>query len=98
MMKELLFGTAGIPWSAKGGGTVKGIEEVKNLGLGSMELEFVHSVNITKEKAPEVKKVAINNNIALTCHGQYSINLNAKDVKVLKASVQRILNASNSLS
>ena len=57
-MKELLFGTAGIPLSANPRTTPDGIKHVKKLGLGSMELEFVHSVNITKEKAPLIKKIA----------------------------------------
>ena len=54
-MKELLFGTAGIPLSANPRTTADGITHVKRIGLGAMELEFVHSVNITKEKAPEIK-------------------------------------------
>lgn len=92
--KDLTFGTAGIPWSAKGGTTVDGIRTVKQLGLGSMELEFVRSVNITKEKAPLVKQTAQQEEIVLTCHGQYFVNLNANDKKVLQASLKRILDAS----
>ena len=45
-MKELLFGTAGIPLSAKGP-TDEGIRHVRKLGLDSFELEFVRSVNIS---------------------------------------------------
>lgn len=92
-MKELLFGTAGIPISAKGLGTIEGIEEVRNLGLGAMELEFVRSINITKQKAPEVKKIAEKNNVVLTCHAPYFINLNSNEKAKLKASIQRILNS-----
>ena len=78
-MDKLLFGTAGIPTSTKKSGTLEGIARVKELGLGAMELEFVHSVNISKEKAPLVKEAAQKNNIALTCHGQYYINLNSEE-------------------
>jgi len=92
--KNLFFGTAGIPWAAKGGTTVDGIKTVKQLGLGSMELEFVRSVNITKDKAPLVKQTAQQEGIVLTCHGQYFINLNARDRNVLQASLKRILDAS----
>lgn len=92
-MGKLLFGTAGIPISAKGSGTEEGIEEVKNLGLGAMELEFVRNINITKQKAPEVKKSAEKNNIILTCHAPYFINLNSYEQAKLKASIQRILNS-----
>ncbi|MBW2976723.1 TIM barrel protein [Candidatus Woesearchaeota archaeon] len=92
-MDKLLFGTAGIPISAKGLGTESGIEEVKNLGLGAMELEFVRNINITKQKAPDVKKAAEKSNIILTCHAPYFINLNSLEKAKLKASVQRILNS-----
>ncbi|MBL7054399.1 TIM barrel protein [Candidatus Woesearchaeota archaeon] len=92
-MKQLLFGTAGIPVSAKGSGTSEGITEVRNLGLGVMELEFVRNINITEQKAPEVKEAAERNNIVLTCHAPYFINLNSKEKAKLKASIGRILNS-----
>ena len=90
-MKELLFGTAGIPISSRGSGTAEGIAAVKKLGLDAMELEFVRSVNITKEKAPEVKESAEENKIVLTCHAPYYINLNSLERVKLKASIYRIL-------
>lgn len=92
-MKELLFGTAGIPISAKGLGTEEGIAEVRNLDLDAMELEFVRNINITKQKAPDVKKAAEKNNIVLTCHAPYFINLNSAEKAKLKASIDRILNS-----
>ena len=92
-MDKLLFGTAGIPISSKGSTTAEGIASVKELGLDAMELEFVRSVNITKEKAPEVKKSAEKNNIVLTCHAPYYINLNSVESAKLKASIYRILNS-----
>ena len=92
-MKELLFGTAGIPLSANPRTTIDGIRHVKKLGLGAMELEFVRSINITKEKAPEVKKAAEQNNVVLTCHAPYFINLNSLEKAKIKASIDRILNS-----
>jgi len=92
-MDKLLFGTAGIPWKYKGSTTADSMSGVKKLGLGAMELEFVRSVNISKEKAPEVKKSAQENNIVLTCHAPYYINLNSLEIPKLKASIYRILNS-----
>ncbi|MAG91161.1 hypothetical protein CMO83_00630 [Candidatus Woesearchaeota archaeon] len=92
-MKQLLFGTAGIPLSADPRTTLDGIKQVKKLGLGCMELEFVRSINITKEKAPEIRKVASENDIALTCHAPYYINLNSLEKPKIKASIQRIVNS-----
>ncbi len=89
-MKELLFGTAGIPHSAKGLGTVEGIKQVKKLGLGAMELEFVQNVNISEKVAPEVKKTAKDEEIILTCHGQYYVNLASLEKAKLEASKKRL--------
>src|SRR3989344_1126706 len=96
-MKELLFGTAGIPTSTKDRNTTNGVEQVRNLGLGAMELEFVHSVNISKDKAPEIKKTAEENNITLTCHAPYFINLNAEQKTKINASIKRILDSARTL-
>jgi deoxyribonuclease-4 len=93
LTKELLFGTAGIPISTQPPDTVNGIKRVRELGLACMELEFVRQVNISKQKAPEVKKTAEQSNVILTCHGQYYINLNSEDNAKRKASEERILNA-----
>ena len=92
-MKELLFGTAGIPLSSNPRTTADGIKHVRKIGLGAMELEFVRNINITKEKAPEIKKVAEENNIVLTCHAPYFINLNSLEKIKIKASIDRILNS-----
>ncbi|MBI5073219.1 TIM barrel protein [Candidatus Woesearchaeota archaeon] len=94
-MNTLLFGTSGIPISTpdKCRSTQTGIQQVNKLGLDAMELEFVQSVNIKIDKAPAVKKTAEENNVALTCHGQYFINLAAFEQHKIKASIQRILNA-----
>jgi len=92
-MKELIFGTAGIPISTSAISTLEGIKQVKTLGLGAMELEFVHSVNIKEEKTAEVKKTAKEQGITLTCHGQYYINLSSLEKKKIEASKKRILKA-----
>jgi deoxyribonuclease-4 len=94
-LKKLFFGTAGIPLSTPmPATTINGIKQVKKLGLNAMELEFVKNVNISKEKTIEVKKTAENNEIILTCHGQYFINLNAIEEKKINSSIKRILHAS----
>jgi len=97
-MNELLFGTAGIPLSANPRTTSDGVKYVRKLGLGCMELEFVHSVNISEEKAPEIKKVAYDNNIILSCHAPYYINLNSVEKAKVKASIDRIINSARILN
>ena len=89
-MQRLRFGTAGIPLTTPDPNTINGIKYLRELGLESMELEFVRSVNISEQKAPLIKAVAQEHNIALTCHGSYYINLNAAEKAKLEASQQRI--------
>lgn len=91
VFKKLNFATAGIPASTVNPTTIEGINRVNELGLDGMELEFVHSVNISKEKAPEVKKLAEEKNVFLTCHGSYYINLNALERQKFHASVSRVI-------
>ncbi|MDO8428231.1 MAG: TIM barrel protein [Candidatus Diapherotrites archaeon] len=92
-MNSLVFGTAGIPLSTNDRNTENGIKEIRNLSLNAMELEFVQNVNISIEKAPVIRKIAEENNVTLTCHGQYFINLNALEIQKQKASIQRIVKA-----
>jgi len=91
-LDKLRFGTAGIPICTNGD-TLKGIETVRKLKLDSMELEFVRSINITKGKAPLVKEVAKKNDVVLTCHCPYFINLNSEEKKKYYASIGYIKNS-----
>jgi deoxyribonuclease IV len=90
---SLLFGTAGIPLSTPDRNIPNGVKHVRTLGLDAMELEFVRSVNVSEEKAPIVKNIAEKNNVVLTSHGQYFINLNSLEPEKVTASVGRVLNA-----
>ena len=90
---KLRFGTAGIPLSTPNRTTLNGIAHVKKMGLDNMELEFVHSVNITEAKAPDVRAMAKKHDVTLTCHGQYFINLNSPENHKIEASKERIYKA-----
>ena len=90
--QKLFFGTAGLPISTpEPRSTIEGIKRVNSLGLSGMELEFVHSVFISKEAAPEIKKLAQEKEVTLTCHGSYYINLNAVERPKMHASVSRVI-------
>jgi deoxyribonuclease-4 len=92
---KLLFGTAGVPLSTPKYSILDGIKQVNKLNLEAMELEFVRQVNVTSQKAPDIKTAADKENVSLTCHGQYFINLNSKEPEKIKASVERILKAAS---
>jgi deoxyribonuclease-4 len=88
---ELLFGTGGVPVSAKSRSTEAGIERIAELGLGCMEVEFVQGVRMSPEVAVSVGELATRKKIALTAHGPYFINLNAIEPQKVHMSKERIL-------
>ena len=91
MTRTLSFGPAGIPIAAKGKGIVEGVNVLPSLGLDAMELEFVQGVYIkTKEKAEEVNAARKKQNVRLSVHASYYINLNARDPKTQHASIGRL--------
>lgn len=92
-MKSLIFGSPGIPMSTQPRDTMNGIRQVRKLGLDAMEFEFVQNVHVNEKLAPEVKKLAEQLNVVLTCHGQYYVNLAAQETEKLHASVNRMLSA-----
>jgi deoxyribonuclease-4 len=94
---KLLFAPAGIPICTEPRDTENGIKTTKKLGLGAMELEFVQSVFITKDKAPGIRKVAEEEGIVLTCHAPYFINLNAVEPEKRGASRSRIIQSAKIL-
>jgi deoxyribonuclease-4 len=99
---ELLFGSPGIPTSTEEGqgkrDTANGIRQCRKLGLDAMELEWVQSVNISHEKAPEIRKAAEDSNITLSCHGQYYVNLSPLDAEKLKPSIHRMVEAATRMN
>ena len=90
---KLNFCTAGIPLNTPNRNILNGISYLKKLGLNGLEIEFVRSVNIKEEKAALVKKAARKENVELTCHGQYYVNLASLEKPKIHASVSRVLNA-----
>ncbi|MBW3020129.1 TIM barrel protein, partial [Candidatus Woesearchaeota archaeon] len=91
--KKLNFGTAGVPITSPSRNLIEGIPHVKRLGLDSLELEFVQQVYVKTEQTKEIKKISEDNEVYLTCHGQYYINLNSKEPEKLVASQKRIYQA-----
>ncbi len=96
-MDKLLFGTGGIPWRTEPRNTENGIRTIKTLGLGCMELEFVRNITISKEKAPEIKRIAREESVILSAHASYFINLNATDLQKRAASRARLVLAAKTL-
>ena len=92
-MDGLLFGTGGVPRSAKTRSTIDGIERIAELGLDGMEIEFVQGVRMGEGGARLVADVATRKNVKLSAHAPYFINLNAREPEKIRASQDRILQA-----
>ena len=80
----IFLGSAGIPGTVKRGNTIDGVIEVARLELNAMEIEFVRSVYMNEKTAKEVGEVAKENNVRLSVHAPYYINLCSKDAKIIK--------------
>ncbi len=89
----LRFGTAGTPSTVQGKPAADAVREIHRLGLAALEMEFVHSTWLKADKAPELGKIAKEQDVVLTAHGSYYINLNAKEPEKRAASRGRIVDA-----
>ena len=64
-MAGLLFGTGGIPHSARIRSTISGIERIAELGLECMEIEFVQGVKMSEQTAIQVGETAAKRGVKL---------------------------------
>jgi len=90
-MAGLLFGTGGIPHSARSKTTIDGIERIAELGLGCMEIEFVKGVKMGEAGARLVAQTATKEGVKLSAHAPYFINFNAHEPEKIRASQDRLL-------
>jgi len=90
------FGTVGSPESTpkKPGGSVGAIQRLRELGLGALELGWVQSVRVSVQTCATIRAVALEQEIAISVHAPYFINLNASPDEWLK-SRQRLMDAAH---
>lgn len=75
----LRFGTVGNPISTpKNSGSVGGVQRIRELGLSALELAWVQSVRVSDEMCARIRAAAEINDVALSVHAPYFINLNAE--------------------
>src|SRR5690349_4778251 len=93
-MAKLRFGTGGMPFTTqKSGGLQAGIRRIAELGLQHMELEFVQQVFVKEEDAPVIKQLAADQDVTLSVHGSYYVNLASEDRPRWHASISRVVQA-----
>jgi deoxyribonuclease-4 len=95
-MLSFRFGTVGSPVSTpkKPGGSVGAVLRLAELGLSALELGWVRSVRVSEKTCAEIQAAAIENNVGLSVHAPYYINLNAADDEWPK-SRQRLMDAAH---
>lgn len=77
------FGTVGSPIStpAKPGGSVGAIQQISALGLNAFELAWVQSVRVSEQTCKLINQAGVDNEVSLSVHAPYYINLNAEDLE-----------------
>jgi deoxyribonuclease IV len=90
------FGTVGSPTGTpkKPGGSVGAIQFSKSIGLDTMELGWVQSVRVSVETCAVINQAASADDVALSVHAPYFINLNANAEEWPK-SRQRLMDAAH---
>lgn len=96
MTLSFCFGTVGSPIGTpkKPGGSVGAIQFSKSIGLDTMELGWVQSVRVSVETCAAIHAAASAEDVALSVHAPYYINLNANDEEWPK-SRQRLMDAAH---
>jgi deoxyribonuclease IV len=96
MSLSFRFGTVGSPINTpkKPGGSVGAIIYTRSLGLDAMELGWVQSVRVSPETCTVIKQTAVQENVGISVHAPYFINLNANDEEWPK-SRQRLMDAAH---
>ena len=81
MALSFRFGTVGSPTGTpkKPGGSVGSIQFSRSIGLDAMELGWVQSVRVSVETCELIRQTARENNVAISVHAPYFINLNANE-------------------
>jgi deoxyribonuclease IV len=95
-VESFLFGTVGSPISTpkKPGGSVGAIKRIKELCLGALELGWVNSVRVSEKTCEEIKRTGQEQQVAISVHAPYFINLNASEEEWPKAR-KRLMDAAH---
>ncbi len=90
------FGTVGSPMGTpkKPGGSLGAIEFSRSIGLDTLELGWVQSVRVTEATCAAIKQCGSAQDVKLSVHAPYFINLNALDDEWPK-SRKRLMDAAH---
>ncbi len=87
------FGTVGSPIKTPKSGSPAAVAFSREIGLGALELGWVRSVRTGEKTAQKIKQAAMANDVTLSVHAPYYINLNSQTEEKMLASDERLLAA-----
>ncbi|MEM1768112.1 MAG: TIM barrel protein [Desulfurococcaceae archaeon] len=90
-MTRFWFGPAGKPITLKTSDILKAPGFLREIGLNAMEYEAVRGVKISEDKARAFGEEAVKNNILLSLHAPYFINLASIKKSTVEASIKRLI-------
>ncbi|MCQ2957424.1 MAG: TIM barrel protein [Candidatus Gastranaerophilales bacterium] len=90
-MDKLNFLTAGIPLKTVPRTYKNAFNDLTEMGLNGIEIEFVRGVNISASNIQEVQELAKPNEMVLTAHAPFFVNLNSQEQEKIDASIDRII-------
>lgn len=90
---NLRFGTVGAPSKTPKPGTAAAIAYSREIGLDAFEIAWVQSVRVKDESCSEMRRVAQENDVSLSVHAPYYINLNSLTTELMAKSDERLLAA-----
>lgn len=90
METEVRFGPAGRPIGYKGK-TEEVCDYIKEIGLDAFEYQATYGVRISKQSALKVKDNAAKNNVLMSIHAPYYINLCSQKDETVKKSIMRLV-------
>ena len=96
MTLSFRFGTVGSPMGTpkKPGGSVGATLFIREIGLSALELGWVRSVRVSEKTCAAIKDAAVEQDVGLSVHAPYYINLNADETEWPK-SRQRLMDAAH---
>ncbi len=90
---KLRIGTVGSPAGTPRPGTDSAIRYIRELGLDALEIAWVRSVRVTDETCALINRTGVEEDVALSVHAPYFINLNSQTPEKMQASDERLLAA-----
>lgn len=87
----LRIGTVGVPHGCTKTGSTAAIEYLRENGFDAFEIAWVQSVRVKDESCVQMKECGARNDVKLSVHAPYYINLNSQTDELMQKSDERLL-------